>query len=373
MLTIGIDTSALRPIISGGIVNTQAGVLREVFACCRQHRYVVFVTAANRSIFAALSDRVEVVEVPAETPGRQLDAALKQRRVDILFRSYPQVEQLAFSLDRQIAYIPDLQHEFLPQFFRPEDLAFRREAHDRVLGGAGAIATISEFSRMTLAARAPATREIFLMPPALPRAHVVADLGTPEPGEADLLPRKHYFYYPANLWPHKNHRRVFDAFRAFTRTALTPYAFVLTGDPTGWPELASDYADLDLRHLGHVSTRTVAYLYRRATALVFLSLFEGFGAPLLEAFHAGTPVLCSDTTSLPEVAGGAALLADPTDLPAMVAGLQRIAGDTALRRDLVARGKQRLAAYSWQRSAESFIRACTAVAARAQGAAALVG
>jgi glycosyltransferase involved in cell wall biosynthesis len=211
------------------------------------------------------------------------------------------------------------------------------------------------------------------MPPALQCAHVAAALGMPEPGEADLLPRKHYFYYPANLWPHKNHRRVLDAFRAFTRNTLAPYAFVLTGDPTGWPELAADYADLDLRHLGHVSTRTVTYLYRRATALVFLSLFEGFGAPLLEAFHAGTPVLCSDTTSLPEVAAGAALLADPTDLPAMTAGLQRIAGDAALRRELIARGKQRLAAYSWQRSAESFIQACIDVAARARSASALAG
>jgi len=77
--------------------------------------------------------------------------------------------------------------------------------------------------------------------------------------------------------------------------------------------------DLAIVHLGYVPHIQVAALFSNATALAYFSLFEGFGMPLLEAFHHGTPVICSNTTSLPEVGGDAVLSCDPTDVPAMAA------------------------------------------------------
>ncbi|MEI9983584.1 MAG: glycosyltransferase [Aliidongia sp.] len=184
-------------------------------------------------------------------------------------------------------------------------------------------------SRAALAERAPAGRDIFLMSPALQREHIALAPMSLDPAETAMLPRTPFFYYPANLWPHKNHRR-----RAFTRDAITGYALVLTGHPEGWPEIATRCRDLDIRHLGYVSPRLCGRLFQDATALVFFSQFEGFGIPLLEAFHAGTPVLCSNVASLPEVVGDAALMADPTDVGAMAAAMRRIAMDAGLRPEL---------------------------------------
>ncbi len=146
-LIIGMETRPLQPGASGGIVQNQIGVFRDVFACYPEHRYVIFCTAANRALFAGLSDGVQFVELPGETYSGALGAWLAQHRVDVLFRSYPDPEPLDFPLARQIVYVPDNQHDFLPELFEPPVLDYRRRAFGQVLAGAGAIGTISEFAR----------------------------------------------------------------------------------------------------------------------------------------------------------------------------------------------------------------------------------
>lgn len=92
--------------------------------------------------------------------------------------------------------------------------------------------------------------------------------------------------------------------------------------------------------------------YRKATALVLPSLYEGFGLPLLEAMNADCPVVCSNVSSIPEVVGDAALTFDPDDTEAMCAAIERVCGDEALRRSLVLRGRERLKRFSWARCAQ---------------------
>ncbi len=82
------------------------------------------------------------------------------------------------------------------------------------------------------------------------------------------------------------------------------------------------------------------------------SLYEGFGIPVLESMACGTPVITSNVSSLPEVAGDAALMVDPTDLDALIAALERLIGSEALRHDLATRGLARARAFTWDRSAQ---------------------
>lgn len=142
-----------------------------------------------------------------------------------------------------------------------------------------------------------------------------------------------------------------------------PVALVLTGDPTGWPELQANCMGLPVSHLGFVSRRLLAELYRRAGALVYFSRYEGFGIPLLEAFAMGTPVLCGNTTSLPEIGGDAVLSCDPLDAPAIAALMAQILDDDELRSQLVERGRQQLDRYTWRRPAQNLLDACGRVAA----------
>ena len=104
---------------------------------------------------------------------------------------------------------------------------------------------------------------------------------------------------------------------AALKTAQRPVQFLFTGHPNGWETFQKDFGHLPIRHLGFVRPALLRKLLESARALVFFSLHEGFGMPLLEAFDAGTPVLCSNTTSLPEVGGDAVLSCDPTDEDAM--------------------------------------------------------
>ena len=113
--------------------------------------------------------------------------------------------------------------------------------------------------------------------------------------------------YPARPWPHKNHARLFEAF-ARLRARRPNLRLVLTGEG----EYGALPAGVEAR--GRVSRDELVRLYQGAAALVFPSLYEGFGMPVLEAMACGCPVACSNVTSLPEVAGDAARLFDPRDV-----------------------------------------------------------
>jgi glycosyltransferase involved in cell wall biosynthesis len=96
---------------------------------------------------------------------------------------------------------------------------------------------------------------------------------------------------------------------------------------------------------------TLLYLYRNAYAFVFPTLYEGFGLPVLDAFSCGCPALLSDTGSLPEIGGNAALYFDPTDKASLTATIEQILSEERLKRDLIARGRERAKLFSWEKTA----------------------
>ena len=107
-----------------------------------------------------------------------------------------------------------------------------------------------------------------------------------------------------------------------------------------------------VRHLGHVPHETLPALYRAAAALVFPSLYEGFGAPPLEAMACGCPVAASDRASLPEVCGDAALLFDPTSAESIAGALADVTSSAELRGRLRGAGLSRARAFTWRASSE---------------------
>lgn len=112
-----------------------------------------------------------------------------------------------------------------------------------------------------------------------------------------------------------------------------------------------------LRLLGWLAEQELEALFAACDAFVFPSLMEGFGFPVLEAMARGVPVACSKASSLPEVAGDAALLFDPERPEAIAAAIERLLDDTALREELVLRGRERAASFSWRRAAEATLAA----------------
>jgi glycosyltransferase involved in cell wall biosynthesis len=156
--------------------------------------------------------------------------------------------------------------------------------------------------------------------------------------------------------PHKNLRRLIDAVARLD----DPPMLVLPGYETGFEPGQREHAQRALgeegaRFLGWVDDATLEGLYRAATALVLPSLAEGFGLSVLDALLRGVPVACSDTSSLPEVAGDAAVYFDPEDVEAIADALRRVLGDEKLRRLLRIAGPEQARQFTWERTARATV------------------
>jgi glycosyltransferase involved in cell wall biosynthesis len=226
----------------------------------------------------------------------------------------------------------DVQHLDLPQLFSRAELAFRSRYYEGAAKRADAVITISEFARerMVELLRIPAER--------IHVAHlgVDADAFTPHLG-----PRDEFVLYPARGWKHKNHARLVEAMRA-VRAERPDMRLVLTGG--GLDDLGELPEWVDVR--GLVSGDELRELYRRAAALAFPSLYEGFGLPPLEAMASGCPVAATNAGSVPEVCGDAAVLFDAHDPEAIAAGIL----DALARADeLTRRGLEHVRHFTWER------------------------
>ncbi len=163
-----------------------------------------------------------------------------------------------------------------------------------------------------------------------------------------------YVLSVGTLQPRKNYVRLIQAFTQLQTCRLADLQLVIAGG-RGW--LCQDiFAEAEkhgdcVRILGFVDEADLPALYRNAALFVFPSLYEGFGLPVLEAMACGVPVVCSNRSSLPEVAGDAALLADPLDTDGLAETMARALEDTDLRQEMAARGFAQAARFTWERAA----------------------
>jgi glycosyltransferase involved in cell wall biosynthesis len=181
----------------------------------------------------------------------------------------------------------------------------------------------------------------------------------------DLGVRGRFLLAVGTLEPRKNLPRLLGAFGQVSGE-LPEHWLVVVG-PVGWgPRLRPTWDSVRVKLAGPVGDSLLHALYQVADGLAYPSLYEGFGLPVLEAMANGVPVLTSDRSSLPEVAGGAALLVDPLDRDAIAAGLVRLAGDEDLRRRLVEAGRRRAAGFTWRATAAATWTTYREVAERAR-------
>jgi glycosyltransferase involved in cell wall biosynthesis len=161
------------------------------------------------------------------------------------------------------------------------------------------------------------------------------------------MPGYEYLLYVGNHKPHKNLPRLLDAFSL--SGVQNRVKLIISGYAE--PELNQIIRSLNLEQsvifAGVIPDDALPAFYRGALALIFPSLYEGFGLPALEAMACGTPVITSNTTSLPEVVGDAAILVDPLSINEIAESIERICRDKALRETLRERGLRRATMFSW--------------------------
>lgn len=167
-----------------------------------------------------------------------------------------------------------------------------------------------------------------------------------------------YFFFIGIQVPRKNIAGLIKSFTIFKETYDTDHQLKLAGHDYLWDEemkstLDSSAVKDDIILLGRKDFEDIKELYSKAEALLYIPHFEGFGIPVLEGYAAGLPVICSNTTSLPEVAGNAALMFSPTDYSGIAEAMHRVTTDENLREDLILKGKKRLEIFNWKRTSDA--------------------
>jgi glycosyltransferase involved in cell wall biosynthesis len=250
----------------------------------------------------------------------------------------------------RVVTLLDVQHHELPQMFSALERRLRAWAYDGAARDADLVLTISEHARAGIVERLGIDAERVIAIP-LGVDHATFSPSGPGPPAKRALPTR-YVLYPANLWPHKNHARLLAAFAAVGDPNLW---LVLTGQTYGRERTLAGHDRV--RHLGHVAQDELAALYRGAAAVVFPSLFEGFGLPPLEAMACGVAVATSDRGALGEVCGDAALRFDPEDEAAISDAIRRVTSDEPLRSRLRAAGPAHAARFTWREAARRHVEA----------------
>lgn len=290
-------------------------------------RVIPFRRAWTHLRFAAAlwQDRPDVTFVPAHT----LPAAFPGRAVvtahDLGYRYFPQAHPLASRL-----YL---------------DMTTRYSATRAAVVLADSSATAADLTRF------------YGTPPGKIRV-VYPGVDQPSIGDVAAVRRKYslperYFIFIGTLQPRKNIARLVQAYQGWRSANPTDSAALVLAGGQGWLYDPAWTAGVPGVHLpGYIDAADKGALYAGALALVFPSLYEGFGFPVVEAMRCGTPVIASDTSSLPELVGEAGLLVNPLDVTAIADAMTRLAGDEALRQTLIERGREQAAAFTWERAAE---------------------
>ena len=190
--------------------------------------------------------------------------------------------------------------------------------------------------------------------------HSVIPLAVEEPIEKQCISGSAYaFPYFFTVGRRRRHKNIEGILRAFAKVAITSRSHLVFGGKEDihdkqWKSMAASLGILEKIHFtGFLTREELASHYRGAICLVFPSLYEGFGLPILEAMSYDCPVITSSTSSMPEVASDAAILVDPRDVNSISRAMLDLESDPALRSVLITKGRENSRRYSWKKTAES--------------------
>jgi glycosyltransferase involved in cell wall biosynthesis len=320
-------------------------------------RYAVFVGPGRLGEEVPLP--LHATRLPTERPPVRilweqaiLPSLLRRLGVDLLHA--PAFVGPLLSPTPQVITVHDLSFYRFPEYFRRGNRFYLRQFTGRSCRRAAAVIAVSHFTarEVTALLGVPPERVHVIYHGLSPRFRPLPTAEVERFREAAGLPRR-FILYLGTLEPRKN---LLTLLRAFARLPDPELHLVLAGGK-GWlyEEIFAEVEALDLggrvHFPGYVPMETQALWYNAACVFAYISRYEGFGLPVLEALACGTPTLTGNTTSLPEAGGEAALTVPPEDVEAVSAGLHRLLNDDALRDACRVRGLQHAAGFTWEETA----------------------
>jgi len=363
-MKIAVNTRLLLPERHGGINAFAVHTLKRMVTAHPEHEFVfLFDRPYDEKFIFGHNVIPEVVSPPTRHPLLQylwfnlsLPPVLKKHRPD-LFYSPDGYAPLQLKNIPSLLVIHDINFHHYPASVPLADRIYMNYFFPRCARQATRLLTVSEFCKQDIAAS----------------FHVPAekiDVTCNGPGEIfepindnqkSQIRRQYtggeeYFIYIGAILPRKNIPRMIRAFELFRKNSAKKTKMVIAGKKMCLTqEVETSYRHSpfknDILFTGELPADVLGQLLGASLALVLVSYFEGFGIPVVEAMHAGVPVIASNVTALPEIAGDAALFADPFSEASIAGAMEKIAADASLRQQLIARGHERKKLYTWEKAA----------------------
>lgn len=362
-MRIGVNTRLLLSGKMDGIGWFTAETLRRIVLAHPEHDFFFFFDRTPNPTFIFSSNVHPIILCPqARHPilwyiffQQSIPRALKRHKID-LFLSPDGYMSLNTKVPT-LTVIHDLNFEHSPDNLKPSHQRYMTYFSPQFARYSTRIATVSEYSKQDI----------------VNTYHIEADKidivydGAHEgyhplsPSEQRLTREQYaggnrYFIFISTIIKRKNLATLLTAFDQFKQDDHEGTKLLVVGHRVWWKdELAKAYEQMnhkeDVVFLGRTEPEELIRLLGSAISLVYPSLYEGFGIPIIEAFQAEIPVITSNCTSMPEVAGDAAILIEPTDTDAMSNALTRVANDSNLRNQLISEGRSRRTLFSWDKTA----------------------
>lgn len=283
--------------------------------------------------------------------------ALDSLTLDVMHHPFTVLNPRGLAIPSVLTF-HDMQHVFHPEFFSQFELWRRNRSYRISAEEADGIIAVSGHVKSSL------TDQYDIAPEKIDVVHTGYGDEFRVIDDAELLAgigykyglNKPFILYPAATWPHKNHLNLLAAIKILKERNLFSGQLVLTGAAMDRrAAVTQEIARLGLgdsvRMLGYISAKDMPYLYNLAKMLIFPSLFEGFGIPLVEAMACCCPIVCSNITSLPEVVGDAGVLFDPYSADDMAEKIIRVWNDSDLRDEMKKKGLKRVGLFAWENTA----------------------
>lgn len=363
-MTIGFDGS--RAFVSGrtGTENYSYNLLKALSKIDRKNQYLVYVKSLPSTIYHLPSNfRFKVIYLPRLWTQLGLASRTFIDPIDVLFVPAHTLPIFRKPGLKTVVTVHDLGSEYLPQMHQLKQRAYLSLMQKHQLKGATKIIAVSKATKEDLVKR------IGIKPGNVTVIYEGYDKGKFQVPSSKLqidtlinslryynLKPKTYYLFVGTVQPRKNLERVIKAFSQNTKYQIQNTNLVIVGEK-GW--MSEEIYKLPkklgiesrVKFLGYVPDEKLPAFYSNAEALVFPSLFEGFGLPILEAQACGCPVITSNISSMPEVAGKGAIFVDPYSIDDIVEGMRKME-DRRLRVEIIKRGHENVKRFFWEKCAK---------------------